>query len=1106
MATDPEFIDEWRRFTEEVRGHFLATSKSSQAEKELMVKTSLNLGDLLSDPNFPQDVKQTILRKARTLLDIDAIVDDPSLARTLSGSPVSSVARLADDDILQFVPGRLPAGSAKSQILSGLSLSVDKSKATLAEGPGSALRLSKNLPSVEWLEQTMASQDALNGLSPGNKILIFDTETAGLSTKLAGVHDVGYSVMHVMKTEEVSEQSILTKRNVSGYNRDRKTARYLAGKEQAQLAVPYDPQIRPYGSPVGPMSYKYKVTDPLLESVVVHGDSASFSIPRLEYGKIYNGSGFQSINDFLQRPGIAGAGDGEDFIKGIYPMLKEMQGADIIAGQNVRFDISQVIQNAMRTAAYQSGTFEYGGENVKALIDDIWDNKISVPGKVLDTRELLSNYYRFDEKGLSVAPELLLRGEKRPKSLENVVLSSNIVDLMERDGVDVEQFFLSGTKQHSAAFDNRLTGFLLKYMIEGSLDVSDSGGLGLGDDASAVSRRIRYKTLSSYAYTPVSNIGDVTDIDPKLFARMVEGGEVRVGIMGQADSYGLNDIGETFGKSADEIYAMMADDTNDLFMVGKVTPMEQGIWASRKISSNILQNAGAPTATVDQVLTRSNIWQYLSGMAQPGVGKMLSGTSKLLKQGGMLTDAEFQTVQSAWAKVGMPFAGISREERILTGAIGHASTLSSTVSGKINASVSNKILSDIAPDLGILRFAEQEKAHIGGSGKISMPMEILEAAAESDPRLAALKFGSQSEVDDMGVRFLNFSVTDQPAYEGGRKLFNVGVSVDTEQAQALSEWLRNASDDTMIGDRTLASFGLDSSMRATILDDIMESGPKWGINIGFLDDDAADYAATAVDDLLQSLVRDTDRVGFAMPFLGREDGILKTGAMMLNRFMNDEDVAAVGDDLRRAEAMALDVQLGVVEQPSVRRVMKEYQERVAAMVQDQMNRKAKAPKVTVSPDVDASSANLSGAIDDAEEVAARAVGDRAESVLNATQSAWDNSTKFVDVYMDLTRKKLPIVGAAIAGLFIGAAVWKKDKEEDYYGAPLESAGYESQPINNSPAAQEVAMGTEMYGYGMPPQRKDYLATAGVAFNQYNNRINHTSMGTNKYDDLYNGAY
>lgn len=1050
MATDPEFIDEWRRFTEEVRKHWLARSRSSKAEKELMIRTNLSLGDLLNDPDFPQDIKQTILKKAKVLLNIDDIVDNPSLARTLAGGAVGSVTRLTDKDILQFVPGNLPEGSAKKQLLSGLSLSIDQSKAKIAEGEGSMIRLSANLPSVEWLEQVMGSQDALKGLSAGQKVLIFDTETAGLSTKLAGVHDVGYSVMSVGED----------------------------GKLGAKLA---------------------------------DGVSASFSVPRLEYGKIHTPAGFQSINEFLQRPGLAGAGTGDEFIASIYPMLKEMQSADFIAGQNVRFDIGQVIQNAMRTEAYQQGTMDIEGDNIKALIDDIWDNKIASPGNVIDTRELLNTYKAFDQTGLSVAPELLLRGENRPRSLENIVLSTNLVDLMEQEGVNVEEFFLKGTKQHSAAFDNQLTGYLLKFMQEERLKASPTGGIGLGQGATALARRIRFRTLSSYAYTPVSNIGDISDIDPKLFARMLEQNQIAIGVMGDSTAYSVDKFFDTKTTDADTIYKHLADDTNPLFMVGKVTPMEQGVWASRQVSANILKNAGAPSATIDQVITRGNMWQFLSGMAQPGTG-MLSASSQLLKQGGVLTDAEFETVQKAWAKVGMPFAGISREERILTGALAHASTLDSEVLNLIKANPSENFLASTLPDLG-LRFAEQVKADVGGSGKISMPLDILAAAAESDSRLAALKFGDVAE--EGNVKFLNFSVTDQPVTEGSGKLFNVGVTIDKKQAEALSEWLRNAADDTMIGDRTLASFGLDASMRATIMDEIMETGPKWGINVGFLDNSAADYAANAVNDLLQSLVRDTDRVGFALPFLGREGGILKAGAAVLNRFLSDDDIAAIDADLQRTLKLSGDLQEEVVGNPKVARAIKEYQDRVTAQVEEQMRTVSEADDGVINfastsekstkpaPDVGASATKAAGAADEtAGEEAVKIVGDRTQTVLDATQSAWDNSTKFVDAYVNLTTKKLPFVGAALAGLFIGAAIWKKDKEEDYYGEPLEISGFEPQPMNNSPAAAEVAMGIDQYGPGLPPQRRDYLATAGVGFNQYNNRINHTSMGTNKYDRLY----
>jgi len=708
-------------------------------------------------------------------------------------------------------------------------------------------------------------------------------------------------------------------------------------------------------------------------------------------------------------------GSGDDFVREMTPFLRKLIEADFVAGQNIQFDLDQVLIGLSKTSAYlsnQGGFADLLNQARSAVLQ---------PGKVKDTLEIA----RTVLPDIGLARELKFAKELRPHSLENIMLQTNFMQLLKNDiGETKLKKMLGigkpGSFMHDARIDTRLEAYLLKYLYatDGSgnpmLRPATLGGSGLMDD-------IRRWVLKSYAPTPISNIADISHIDRRLFNLLAaENGGVRV----------MNSVGtirNTRGMTPDALYNTLTG-PDAPFARFKVTPLEQDIWHSRRY-----MDAGA--AVTDESLAFSmGKWRDFSKHQMTGKG-FVNKMQDLFKRGERPTDAAFNSMRSAMAKAGIPFAGISMPERLITGAVSWAGTKSSDV-----ASLVSGVEGDIAKmsdDLGISRFAAQTRAYISPSERnISLPLELIEAAEKE------LGF-SLTSIKGSSTKMLGLSPFET---QSGKKSVNLIYELASKKsADALAGWLTQKTAYGYVGDKILADYGLDAPTLQKVVKALPEGGLTHGIGIGYLNGQAADMVYSALESLHGGIDADRSLLKFRAGLMKSSDSkVLRVGAFVLDRFMDSNyNYSHYERELDLAE------------------------QRYTAL-----RRLAESPNRS-----DQIKFRL------ASELSENAMGSVGAKTLKA---------------MDSITKRIPVIGGVAAGLGVLYYSNKKRKEQNVFDETLDRMPLESASAYSSYRAE----------MGLPnaPARRtmslDPLATAGVVGNMDRNKVNHTLMGPNKYQDLF----
>lgn len=798
------FWDDYKALEDKVVAQYLRSSRAEN--KQAIADTSLNMADLFDDPSFPINYRKQAIAEYENLLGLSTVVQNPANL-TKVGDGVFRVARPATGY------GTDPQSILRSQV----SIQHDAARAA-----GEQYFLGRNIPRLAWAQQldTML-RDPTATAAAGSRFMVFDTETSGLATQLAGIREVSGSIMDL---------------NASG-------ATHVGDLPQAR-----------------------------------------FLTSRMGYGSLYSGGRLVNMGEAVGDTAFSSmTGGGDEFVRGLAPMLQQALTTDTFVGHNIGFDINQVFVNLRQTAAYKGGkTMDIGGSavDVADLVDRAYQH-MTQPGRMVDTLAVAKNRVALD-----TAPELAARGVKSTHSLENIVLQSNLIDLMRRDLGDdaVEQMFLGSSLQHTAAFDARLTGHLYGYLNSGEIS---SGSLG-GD---RLANRIRNRTVQAYAPTPVSNIAMVSHIDPKLFRQMALEEPDRIRILD------MNNGGQAAGllSNPDAAYDYLTrhDDQTRYVMDAKITPLEQEIWRHRQEASI----AYDPRAAADP-LHGLGKWRSFSGVDRPYQGAF-NKISTLFKHGHLPPQQDYEAFTQDLARHGNPFADLSLPERALTNALASAATQESTVKRAIAGDAAEEFATKYGDDLGMIRWAEQKTAAINKSGAISLPMEFMQEASQQG-KLAHMLAGIGQSPDSpamLGISAFGYPTVDKLGDEANKYGVNLTYGLSDLEAQNMATWMEDLQKldiaDPM-RDR-LREWGMGDDMLGEIAAKLRDpESSKWGIGVGFLDEAAGERGHAAMADMLQNLLRDTDKVPFRTPLHSTADGIVRTGPVVLDRLWGADGLKNLG--------------------------------------------------------------------------------------------------------------------------------------------------------------------------------------------------------------------
>lgn len=856
-----------------------------------------------------------------------------------------------------------------------------------------------NILRTDYLKNLVGdlSTGAAIGADPGkiHRMIVFDTETAGLATELGSVRQVS-------------------------------AARMTLGHDLAGTPSWSNPEM--YFNqhfPTSRMQYGYLADQGVLKRMS-HAMQDMFGI---DYG-------------------TADPGSGDDFVNRTRQLVEDLADEHtMIAGQNVQFDVDQLLTNLSKTRVYQESVGAAGGY---AELVDKARSRIQ-PGIVKDTLEIM----RAKHPGMGLAHELKWAGEAAPFSLENVMLQTNLVSLLMREadqggiGPDELKRILGVgggiSMMHEAQNDALIEAHLIKYLSENKLtSLPRAQHMGLGTGQHGLVQQIRRAVLRSYAPTPLSNIGDISHISREAFRAMYDE-DKRLGREGTKDAAiriraidektGRDLHGDFGGRSADELYDYLSA-ADAPFAKFRINPIEQEVHATRALQ----RLKPLEDVTDDQLIYSLGKWR---NFAKPNVAYqgILNKFSTLFKRGIRPEQESFEAMRTSMADIGTPFAGLSLPERQITNAMASASALniSADVGGRKVTTVLNdleKRAAQIGDDIGISTFVAQRRGDITPSGRnISLPLEVLRKAEEEgviskgitgpDPymfRLSAFQTKSGAKQVNLVYDFLG----DKGA-----------------EAQRLADWLSTTDIDAEINEAgdTLRSLGLHPHKLQRIAAALPEMGAEHGIGVGFLNNQAGFAAFQAVSDINQGIISDESQLPYRAGLISHERNQVRVGAFTVDRFRDDAERAAYAENLRLAEKRSR-----------------------------QLEEVVKTPKNWVAAKAFVETGN----------------GELIQKIMKG---------------MDVFSKAFPVVVGAAA---LGATAYHLNKrriEQNIYDEtlspqPTERSGYYGQYRR------------EMGQRELPPVRYmplDPLATAGVTGQLDRAKIGHTSMDR-KYDYLYGGVF
>ena len=782
MGFPKDFAQFWADYAEWQELVNEAFEKASEDKKlaKNQIRASLGNADLLDALDYDQRAR-LIKHFNKKVLKVDDI---------FTGNIDSVFAGLGPETRpgVQYgkaIPQPGDVGGDSAFVLNQLGITRDASKVL----KGEEFSTSRNIPKMEFIKQQMEHQRAGYKMKAGAKVFVFDTETLGLGAELSSVREVASLNMTMAGGDLVSES---------------------------------------------PGQIKTK----------------SFNVARGGYGSIWDerSGKYVQLGEHLKT--LAGnslvsgvPADGNTFIRSLMPQLKEMAAADYIVGQNVNFDVRQLLVNAMKTGAYAGGEdvvddvgrVIFSGKEVQQVID-------SIAGKIdstaLDTLIMARNYL----PNLDLAPELAALGEKSPHGLENIMLQTNLSDLIKKENKD----FFADAAQHTAGYDTYITGQFFRFMKSGQLAAQP-----LSDKA------LRLSTLRSYAPTPISHLDDARDISRDMFRAVYDTSPTKI----RAVKIGEDTLEALLPGDADLWYDRLAAQDSDYAVRVGASMIEQEVFSTRKII--------APSATAGDITENLGQWRKFSGYDETGKG-FLNRLHTLFKGADTPSASAFRGLQQGLADAGMPFAGISMPERIVTASASFAGTLR----GADLPSLSSE-LQDVAKygdDIGMSFWTLRKEASTLGDN-VTLPLALLQEGGFIDDDLQMLSMSTIEKSKDVN---LMFKLKDQ---------------AEAERLASHIEGIGSSIDD-------IERYGISDNNYADIAERIRTRGTQYGVNVAHMGGQGGRQLWHTLKDMFQGITFDDSmasvRTGFSKE--GIRDGYIVAGATTFDEYADDAQRAAYKTD------------------------------------------------------------------------------------------------------------------------------------------------------------------------------------------------------------------
>ena len=704
-----------------------------------------------------------------------------------------------------------------------------------------------------------------------------------------------------------------------------------------------------------------------------------------------------TLSDFLRKKhglDIPTSASGDDFARRMRPFLESVVGTDFIVGHNITgFDNEQVFVGLSRTNLYKNDSA------YRELVDQAFDK---VKSSSIDTLEIARQMPSL--AALQTADEL---ADHSVYSIQNLLLKT---DLAEKIGIKKLHGMVNATGLHHANIDVAVTSAILDAAEGGGLQVKDLGS-GLGEGLGVLARELKEQILSSSAITPGTNISSVDQLTDDVLAKLV-------------DTYRFNESSGLMAESGSELDSMLRGDVGQRAQAFKglrdktltpqsirLTPIEQQIISERDLART---GIGGDASLIDRASSRIKI-------------KNAKG---------------IRSVQRFSREAGIPFAGLSGDERTLARGF---SVATSALSG---LSQNESQIASLASDTLVSRFGmfdSEGVQYVSRSGKVSLPQGIVkEAGLLKSHDLVSLSVVDPTEANPGGA-------------------INVVKNLNEDEASGLKSFLSDLleTDDDNIarvlgnGDESVGAAGV-KNFREAMKGGLLDSIKAGDVSVAQVHGGSDRTAVQTITDLfrrqfnMEGQLRDDRLATIALPVMNvdHEEGVVRTSGALLNKGMGREERRSV-----RAATSATD------------RVYRRY---------------LRAP---------------------AEQATDLRIAQRIAQVSDSIGS--DTVRK---IYASVQNTIIPNLGKGALGavaIGAGALLLGRHKENQRLNETMDFQGWESSAEGqygiNQQLQERVDMGYDGYSNLMDP-----LATASVVNNLNNASTGHSNYDWARNNQLYGG--
>lgn len=461
MASTPLSFDPWTsddvesffsKYQDWEDAVFAQYRKHNRADKyfDSITKHRLNLKPILDA--IPKNEREALLAEYKNLIQFPLTLDKRGLE---DSEWIKGVGDPRPFGRYHVDPDQLSEGHPLSVIYNRMTVQFSHSKRMAGKNP---YDIGSNILRGDFLRQMTEEARSPSTLKAGAKVLVFDTETAGLAED-AGIRQISARLLTV-----ADDGRINFTRPLSVYDEHFKTARMGIGF------------LRDSKGNTRPMN--------------------------------------EAIQDLFDIPHFANAetGSGKEFVEALEPFLRQIEDADVLVGHNIAFDIDQIVRGLSHTGYYR--------DNIDGFQDRLNQIRATISSKTVrkvDTLEMA----RTQLPHLQPAIEMGLSDRASSHSLENLMLQTNLSELLQRDLGTDEFLKLIGAgdekgMMHASSTDTLIEAHLYDYLRAGVLEERSREEL----TRTAVGRSVRRAVLASYAPTPISHIANIRHLDPELFAEM----------------------------------------------------------------------------------------------------------------------------------------------------------------------------------------------------------------------------------------------------------------------------------------------------------------------------------------------------------------------------------------------------------------------------------------------------------------------------------------------------------------------------------------------------------------------------------------------------------